>query len=84
MTDVFDRATEREEQQRADALQRQARRAGLAGKTLADSALLCHYCDGPIPPARRAAVPGVQTCRPCQRELETELNRAPKAEADRG
>lgn len=70
MTDVFDRATEREEQQREDALQAQARRAGLNGKTLADSATHCRACESRIPIARRRAVPGVQTCIECQADLE--------------
>lgn len=70
MTDILDRATEREEQQREDALQAQARRAGLAGKTAADSATHCHVCESLIPVARRRAVPGVQTCVVCQTDLE--------------
>ncbi len=70
MTDVFDRATEIEEQQRQDALQAQARRAGLDGKTVEDSAKHCHVCGGLIPVARRRAVPGVQTCVVCQAGLE--------------
>ena len=70
MTDPFDRATEREEELRADALAAQARRAGLAGKTAADSAARCRICDEPIPEARRRALPGVQTCVDCQADLE--------------
>ena len=70
MTDQFDRATEIEEAQREDALQAQARRAGFAGKTVADSAEACMMCDESIPPARRVALPGVQTCIDCQREIE--------------
>ncbi len=70
MTDVFDRATELEEQQRQDALQAQARRAGLDGKTVQDSASHCRVCDHLIPVARRRAVPGVQTCVSCQEDLE--------------
>lgn len=70
MTDLFDRATEREEQDRADALAEQARRAGLDGKTVDDSALVCRVCEGPIPEARRRALPGVQTCVDCQADLE--------------
>ena len=70
MTDLYDRATEREEQNRTDALTEQARRAGLEGKTVADSALFCQLCDDPIPDARRRALPGVQTCVECQAELE--------------
>lgn len=70
MTDPLDRATEREEELRADALADQARRSGLAGKTVADSATECRLCDGPIPDARRHALPGVQTCIDCQTDLE--------------
>lgn len=70
MTDIFDRASELEERQRQSALQAQARRAGLDGKTVADSATHCHVCEDLIPVARRRAVPGVQTCVTCQTELE--------------
>lgn len=70
MTDVSDCATEREEQHRADALQAQARRSGLAGKTMLDSAGECKVCDESIPAARRRAIPGVQTCVECQADLE--------------
>lgn len=59
MIDVFDRVSEREEEFRADALADQERRAGLKGKTVADSAKRCRVCDGRIPVARRRAVPGV-------------------------
>lgn len=74
MTDMFDRAAEREEQQREDALQAQARRAGLAGKTAEDSARHCRICESLIPVARRRAVPGVQTCVICQADLERAVN----------
>ena len=70
MTDIFDRATEHEEQDRADALESQAIRAGLAGKSVDDSAILCSVCDEPIPEERRQALPGVQTCVDCQTDLE--------------
>lgn len=70
MTDQFDRATEIEEMQREDALQAQARRAGLDGKTAADSAEFCQMCEEPIPELRRQAVAGVQTCIDCQRDIE--------------
>lgn len=76
MVDVFDRAAEREEQLRDDALQAQARRAGITGKTVADSATHCTVCDGRIPAARRRAVPGVQTCVDCQTDLENALGAA--------
>lgn len=74
MADVYDRATEREEQLRADALDTQARRAGLVGKTVADSAERCRVCEGAIPRKRRKAMPGVQTCVVCQAELERATN----------
>lgn len=70
MTDISDRASEHEETDRADALAAQAQRAGFAGKTLADSAVLCRVCDEPIPDERRQAYLGVQTCVLCQAELE--------------
>lgn len=70
MTDVFDRAQEREEQMRQDALAEQARRTRpVAG----DSALVCVTCEESIPEARRQAVPGVQTCIECQTMLEGAL-----------
>lgn len=68
--DQFDRATEREEQMRADALEAQARRAGLAGKTAADSATHCEDCGGEIPEPRRLALPGVRLCVECQEYCE--------------
>ncbi len=71
MTDICDLASEREEEARSDALAEQQRRAGLAGKTVNDSALLCRVCDDPIPTARRAALPGVQTCVLCQANQQT-------------
>lgn len=68
MTDVFDRATEREEQQREAALaearyRREQERARPAEKR-------CRVCEALIPVARRRAVPGVQTCIDCQRDIE--------------
>lgn len=75
MTDLFDRAREHEDELRDDALEAQARRSGLRGKTFTDSALLCRVCDEKIPLARRRALPGVQTCVECQHELERGLNK---------
>lgn len=75
MTDMYDRATEREEADRAIALAEQTRRAGLIGKSMADSAKFCVVCDEAIPPLRRVVLPGVQTCVECQEELERELQR---------
>ena len=70
MTQFIDAASERELEIRQDALTEQAIRAGLAGKTIDDSALLCRVCTDAIPEARRRALPGVQTCIECQTELE--------------
>lgn len=70
MTDITDVASEREEIARLDAIRDQVRRAGLAGKTVADSAHECSVCDEPIAEQRRLAVPGVKTCIECQAELE--------------
>lgn len=70
MSDECDRAQEREEELRADALADQARRAKLEGKTVADSAEHCTLCEEPIPEGRRQALPGVETCIECQRMLE--------------
>jgi phage/conjugal plasmid C-4 type zinc finger TraR family protein len=70
VTDVFDRAQERDAQMLEDALVEQSRRAGLAGKTINDSARKCRVCDKVIPDARRRALPGVQTCVACQADLE--------------
>lgn len=76
MTDDIDRAQDREQQLRADALRDQARRAGLAGKTMADSATECLDCDAPIPEARRWAVPGCQRCVECASVFERKKGRA--------
>jgi len=38
------------------------------GESLAE----CEACDKPIPPARRAAVPGVRLCVTCQSEHDKE------------
>ncbi len=71
MTDIYDRATEREEQMREDALsearyQRDQERARPAAE-------FCYHCDDPIPLARRQAVPGVQLCVGCQQEFELHI-----------
>lgn len=70
MTDDIDRAAQREAEMLADALRDQARRAGLAGKTEADSAAECTDCGEEIPTARRRAVPGCQLCVACQWQQE--------------
>ena len=70
MSDDTDRATEREELARQDAIAAQVRRAGLSGKTVADSARDCRLCDEPITHGRREALPGVQACIECQGDLD--------------
>lgn len=70
MTNDIDRASEREAEMRADALRDQARRAGLQGKTVADSAKSCTQCSEDIPAQRRRAVPGCQLCVVCQARAE--------------
>lgn len=67
MTDVFDRAQEREEEFRQDALADQARQAQLP---TGESAKVCKWCDLPIPDDRREAIRGVQTCIDCQTDIE--------------
>jgi phage/conjugal plasmid C-4 type zinc finger TraR family protein len=72
MSDFADLAAEREQQLRDDALAEQARR----GKRHVEaSAEHCAVCEEPIPAARRDAVPGVQTCIHCQRELEQAIKK---------
>lgn len=70
MTDDVDRASAREAELLADALRDQARRAGLAGKTAADSAEWCQRCGDEVPLARRVAVPGCLYCVACQARTE--------------
>lgn len=70
MTDDVDRASKREAELLSEALYQQARRAGLAGKTVADSAEWCGRCGDGIPLARRVAVPGCLYCVACQARTE--------------
>ena len=72
MTDDIDRAQAREAEILSDALRDQSLRAGLAGKTAADSAEVCQArgCGEAISETRRAAVPGVQLCVACQARRE--------------
>lgn len=72
MTDDIDRAQAREAEILQDALRDQARRAGLAGKTAADSAHRCRTpgCGIQIPEQRRQAFPGCQFCVACQARRE--------------
>ena len=73
MTDVFDRAAEQEAYNLEHALAQQTKRAGLAGKTLQDSALECADCGEPIPLLRRKAVPGCKYCVECQARLTNDF-----------
>lgn len=66
MTDFFDRVSDRSAEMLSDHLADQARRAGLAGKTIEDSAEFCEQCEEPICDARREAYPGVQLCLSCK------------------
>lgn len=72
MTDPLDIASEREQMARDDALDRQRRLAGLAGKTVDDSAEFCEndVCGAPIPQRRREAMPGCRYCIDCQQRKE--------------
>ena len=72
MIDDIDRAQAREAEILSDALRDQSLRAGLAGKTSADSAEVCQArgCGEAISETRRAAVPGVQLCVACQARRE--------------
>lgn len=74
--DLIDRGSVRAEEITADALEAHRLADPNYGKTVDDSAEECAVCGYPIPQARREAVPGVQTCAECQRELERELERA--------
>ncbi|MER2545908.1 MAG: TraR/DksA C4-type zinc finger protein [Candidatus Accumulibacter phosphatis] len=71
MSDVYDRATERAAEMLFDSLFEQQRRAGLTGRTVEDSALVCVNCGDPIPELRRSAYPGVTRCIDCQQFQES-------------
>ncbi|MGO4380358.1 TraR/DksA C4-type zinc finger protein [Pseudoduganella sp. RAF53_2] len=73
MTDIADNAVQTEQEARDRALKAQQQRAGLRDKTVADSAEFCEACGDHIIPARRVAMPGVQTCLACQEEQEYAL-----------
>lgn len=75
MTDVFDQAPELEQQERDRALNEQARRANLTGKTLADSAEFCEDCGDDIPLKRRKAMPGCIRCISCAQRFEKRTRR---------
>ena len=72
MSDWADKAAEREQELRDDALAAHARQVGQRqGEPSAED---CAVCGEPIPSERRQALPGVQTCIDCQADLERELN----------
>lgn len=69
MTDDVDRAQALEEEMRTWALGELERRRV---PTVATSAEQCKSCGETIPEARRQALPGVQTCVECQRDIEAQ------------
>lgn len=66
MVDLVDMANEVAQLRLSDTLERRRQAASVS----AVSAEFCEDCDEPIPEARRAAVPGVQTCIDCQGRRE--------------
>ena len=69
MTDVFDRAQEREALDREAAIEHE--RGHYAHRPWREaSAEWCAGCGAAIPDARREAIPGVQLCVDCQTEAE--------------
>lgn len=68
MTDPVDRAQEREEEIRQDAMDKLARRSEAQREK--PSANTCRMCGEPIPVDRQIAVPGVETCIECQKDIE--------------
>lgn len=73
MTDIYDRASDREQELRDDAIAAQRRRSDASSTQ--PSRRFCAVCEAAIPRERREHVPGVQTCVDCQRDLEIALNR---------
>lgn len=69
MTDVFDRAQEREAELRDDALADRARAAHAHDDPSCPTH--CCFCGDRIPAARRRALPGVRTCVECQADVES-------------
>ncbi|BEL72448.1 TraR/DksA C4-type zinc finger protein [Serratia marcescens] len=66
MADLMDYEQERQ------ALVLNAQIANARKSSALTSAFVCEECDAPIPAARRAAVPGVDTCVSCQQIRETQ------------
>lgn len=81
MTDVFDRASEREQQMRDEALRAQAKRAGpYIGEAHDWQRLSAKWCAGEgcgmrIADERRQAIPGVRFCVECQTMREEQGRR---------
>ena len=73
MTDPLDIASKYEQLARDIAINRQRQNAGLAGKTVADSADFCNNedCNVAIPQPRREAMPGCRYCIDCQQQTES-------------
>ncbi len=71
MSDIADRASEREEELRMDSIEAWARRR--AAHLATESAAICRVCDEVIPLARQRALLGVQTCVACQEDIEKGL-----------
>ncbi|MEZ2830664.1 TraR/DksA family transcriptional regulator [Serratia liquefaciens] len=66
MADLMDYAQE----QQAQVLEAQI--ANARKSSVLPSAFVCEECDAPIPPDRRVAVSGVDTCVSCQQIRETQ------------
>lgn len=75
MTDVCDRAAEREAQHRSDALAAHKRCMATTGRMTEGAPGYCRVCGEMIPMARRGAIPGVATCVDCQQMLESARER---------
>ncbi|EOC1312513.1 TraR/DksA family transcriptional regulator [Cronobacter turicensis] len=64
MADLMDIAQQRELEERERHIN------NVRSRPATPSRFICESCDGPIPEARRAAVPGVQLCVTCQQIVE--------------
>ncbi len=78
MPDDIDRAQQREEELRGDALAEHLRRHPPAdpGQWQTLSARWCDRCAARIPDRRRRAVPGVQLCAECAAAAEQQQKRS--------
>lgn len=70
MTDIFDRAQELEQRQRAEAIAKFSEKIETG-----DGLSHCEDCGEPIPEARRNAVRGCTRCVQCQTDAEKALRR---------